>query len=145
MKGTAQGKQAAAKAIRTGKMANTLAKALAKRDAKRWQFIDFLGPKGRESAGIVDIVAIRKCGKPPLLDGLKKLDLFDIILIQVKGGSAPSPTADDMQRLRKVATYYHAQEVVLFEWKEKKKSVFSKLGKADKWVEASASSLFGQK
>ena len=55
-----------AKSEATWKMANTLAKALAKRSSKRWQFVDFLGPKGRESAGVVDILAIRKnSAKPP--------------------------------------------------------------------------------
>ena len=131
------------KARKTGKMANTLAKALAQRYAKRWRFVDFLGPKGRESAGIVDIVAIRKCGKPPTVVGLKALDLFDIILIQVKGGNAPRPTDDDKRRLRLVGTKYHAENIVLFQWQDKKKTAFQKLDVKGKWRDTTAAELFG--
>jgi len=133
----------AANARRTGKMANTLAKALANRYAKRWRFVDFLGPKGRESAGIVDIVAIRKCGKPPTMAGLKTLDLFDIILIQVKGGSAPGPTDNDIKRLRLVGNEYHAENIVLFHWQDKKKTAFQKLDAKGEWRDATAADIFG--
>ena len=118
---------AAQKAINTGRMANTLAKALATRYPKRWRFVDFLGPKGRESAGVVDIVAIRKDGRVPAIEGLKRLDLFDIVLIQVKGGSAPRPSADDIKRLKVISDRYHAKAIVLFEWQAKKKAGFHKL------------------
>ena len=129
----------------TGKMANTLAKALAKRYSKRWRFVDFRGPKGQESAGVVDIVAIRKCGKLPTVPGLKRLDLFDIILMQVKGGSAANPTAEDIKRLKIVGKQYHAQNIVLFQWQKKKKVGFLKLNKKnEKWKETSAAELFGQ-
>ena len=128
---------------KTGKMANTLAKALAKRYSKRWQFVDFLGPKGGESAGVVDIVAIRKCGKLPILPGLKRLDLFDIILMQVKGGSANDPTTEDVKRLKIVGKRYHAQNIVLFQWQKEKKVGFLVLDKKRKWKETSAAELFG--
>ena len=143
-KTTKEWQAAAVKAANTGKMANTLAKALAHRYAKRWRFVDFLGPKGRESAGIVDIVAIRKCGKPPTVAGLKGLDLFDIILIQVKGGSAPGPTAGDINRLRLVGNTYHAENIVLFQWQEKKKSAFQKLDAKGEWRDTTAAELFGR-
>lgn len=92
--------EAARRAQMTGKMANTLAKALAKRYAYRWQFIDFLGPNKRESAGIVDILAIRKSSRTPLPEGLKKLDAFDLQIIQVKGGKALRPSPAEILRMR---------------------------------------------
>lgn len=133
------------KALSTGKMANTLAKALAKRYSHRWQFVDFLGPAGHESAGIVDIVAIRKSGKKPLIEGLKSLDLFDIILIQVKGGSAKKPNPMELNRLKIVSDFYHAREIVLFEWsKEKKVTKYSVLDDNNDWIHKSSSEIFGK-
>ena len=53
----------------------------------------------RRIAGVVDMLAIRKDhGDPP--SGAKRGDLFQIILIQVKGGYAAKPTAEDGTRLR---------------------------------------------
>lgn len=43
-------------------------------------------------------------------------DFFEMILIQVKGGTALWPTRDDVARLRVVADRYHARAVVLAEW-----------------------------
>ena len=129
----------------TGKMANTLAKALAKRYSDRWQFVDFLGPAGHESAGVVDIVAIRKSGKKPTIAGLKSLDLFDIILIQVKGGSAEMPKPDDVNRLKLVQEHYDAREIVLFEWNTKKDLTrFSVLNTEDKWSKRTPAEIFGK-
>lgn len=129
----------------TGKMANTLAKALARRYSYRWQFVDFLGPAGQESAGIVDIVAIRKSGKKPTIEGLKSLDLFDIILIQVKGGSSGMPTDEDVGRLKKVKAHYQAHDVVLFEWNKKLALTrFSILDDAQGWMEKSPAEIFGK-
>ena len=129
----------------TWKMANTLAKALAKRYSDRWQFIDFLGPAGHESAGVVDILAIRKSGKKPMIEGLKSLDLFDIILIQVKGGSAGMPNSEDVERLKKVKFHYSAQEIVLFEWnKSKSLTRFSVLDNGDVWTEKTSAEIFGK-
>lgn len=134
------------KVHRTGKMANTLAKALAKRYAYRWQFVDFRGSGGEESAGVVDIIAIRKSGIKPDIDGLKSLDLFDIILIQVKGGSAAQPKADDVNRLKLVKAHYHAHAIVLFEWNKKKQITrFSELDDCDVWAETTAAKLFGKR
>jgi hypothetical protein len=53
----------------------------------RWRFVQFGGVTGSESRGIVDILAIRKNHRT-IRDGLKRGDLLDIVLIQVKGGSA---------------------------------------------------------
>ena len=86
---------AAQKTIKTAKTATSLAKAHQKREYNKhgglWQWMDFPGPKGRESAGIVDILAIRKKWYIPAqaeFKSLKHLDLFDIMLIQVKSGNA---------------------------------------------------------
>jgi hypothetical protein len=129
----------------TGKMANTLAKALAKRYSHRWKFVDFRGPNGQESAGIVDIIAIRKSSSVPSYPVLKKLDLFDIMLIQVKGGTARNPTAEEEQRLRVVADKYDADAIVLFRWnKEKKIAEFCSLTNANEWEAKTPSKLFGR-
>ena len=55
----------------------------------KWNLVEFGGKTGSESRGIVDLVAIRKDYKPHQR-GLKQGDLFDIILIQVKGGGRSS-------------------------------------------------------
>ena len=56
----------------------------------KWKLVDFNGAKGQESKGIVDMIAIRKNHKAPEADFLRG-DLFEIVLIQVKGGSAKAP------------------------------------------------------
>ncbi|RZJ24206.1 MAG: hypothetical protein EOO54_10125 [Haliea sp.] len=138
------GKAASAKAIASWRMANTLCKALAKRTSYRWQFFDFLGPNRRESAGIVDIVAMRKSGKAPGSGPLKRYDLFELVLIQVKGGAARWPTAQEIDRLKEVARVYNATAVVLFEWKLKTHSRYLVLDEqTSEWVETRASKLFG--
>jgi hypothetical protein len=82
---------------------------------RRWQLVGFPGPGGRESAGIVDLLAIRKNhGKPKA--PFKRGDLFEIILIQIKGGGAKRPDKAEIKRLRDVAKYYNARDVVLAEW-----------------------------
>ena len=141
----AKWRAAAVKAQATGKMANTLAKALAKRFSDRWQFVDFLGPKGRESAGVVDILAIRKSGAEPTVEGLKKLDAFDIHLIQVKGGKAPMPNEADKDRLRLVHEHYHAQHIIIFQWKVGETASFSVLLDDGAWEKRTALELFGTK
>jgi len=93
-------------------------RALSRRVAERWQFVSFRGQGKREWRGVVDIVAIRKNTSQPRNAKLKRGDLFDIILVQVKGGTARPPTPEDCLRLREVARYYAARSVVLFEWKK---------------------------
>ena len=92
------------KAARTAKWAVTMTRWLISRIPGRtaWQIVSFLGPNICESAGIVDLLAIRKDHHQPK-SGLKRGDLFEIILIQAKGGSAAWPSADDIRRLRIVA------------------------------------------
>src|SRR3990172_4812102 len=90
-----------------------------RRDVK-WNLVEFGGETGSESRGIVDLIAIRKdhmTNKP----GLKRGDLFDIVLIQTKGGSAKSPTNYDIKRLKRVAAHHRARAVILAEWKKGKR------------------------
>ena len=82
---------------------------------RRWQLVGFPGPGGRESAGIVDLLAIRKNHAKPK-SPFKRGDLFEIILIQIKGGGAKHPDKAEIKRLRDVAKYYNARDVVLAEW-----------------------------
>lgn len=73
---------------------------------------------------------------------LKRGDLFDVILIQMKGGSARLPAIEEKRRLQKVAQHYHAKEVVLFEWKRGKVTAFYTLGPSLKWIPTTCSRLF---
>jgi hypothetical protein len=82
---------------------------------RRWQLVGFPGPGGRESAGIVDLLAIRKNHMKPK-SPYKRGDLFEIILIQIKGGRAKRPTKAETKRLWDVKEYYNARAVVLAEW-----------------------------
>jgi hypothetical protein len=120
---------AAKAATKTASVATALAKAhLIRESGKhggRWQWVDFPGPKGRESAGIVDILAIRKrwdLSGLPEDKVLKHLDVFDIMLIQVKGGRAKMPTAEDIARMERVAELYRIDKVLLYQWNDKKKT-----------------------
>jgi len=45
---------------------------------RRWQLVGFPGPGGRESAGIVDLLAIRKNHTKPK-SPFKRVELFEII------------------------------------------------------------------
>lgn len=121
--------KAATGAIDTAKKATALAKAHLIRESRkhggRWQWVDFPGPKGRESAGIVDILAIRKrwdLSDSPEDADLKHLDLFDIMLIQVKGGGAKTPTPEEIARMERVADLYQVGKVLLYQWNTKKKA-----------------------
>ena len=113
--------------------------AVARTPWPRWHFDTFSGTRGSESRGVVDLIAIRKDHGPPR-SGMKRGDAFQIILIQVKGGYAASPTADDGKRLRAVARLHHARDVLLSSWKKGKAARFFSLrpnaiqGKSD-WIE----------
>jgi hypothetical protein len=90
------------------------------RTGAKWNIVDFCGKTGAESRGIVDLLAIRKDHQNSV-SALKRGDLFDIVLIQTKGGGARRPTAEDVTRLRKVARHHKARAVVLAEWRRKEK------------------------
>lgn len=109
------------KARRTARWAITMTKWLITRATRgtAWQVVAFHGPSGAESRGIVDLLVIRKDHRPTIKP-LNRGDRFEIILIQVKGGTASWPTADDVQRLRIVAKEYRARTVLLAEWKKGK-------------------------
>ena len=62
-------------------------RALAKRVGGRWKFVSFRGNGGAEWRGVVDILAVRKSTAAPTVAGLKAGDLFDFVLVQLKGGS----------------------------------------------------------
>jgi hypothetical protein len=105
------------KAADTAKWATTMTKWLVARTKNRtaWQLVEFTGPSGRESRGVVDLLAIRKDHRTT--DAVvKRGDLFEIVLLQIKGGSARWPSRNDILRLRRVARHHRATEVVLADW-----------------------------
>jgi hypothetical protein len=107
----------------------------------RWHFVSFGGREGNEARGVVDLIAISKDHGTPRKK-LKRGDTFQIVLIQVKGGAAAHPTAEDGERLRAVARHHHAQGVLLASWRIGKSAQFfalrpkASIGKTD-WVELS--------
>jgi len=105
------------KAARTGRWAVIMAKVRIRRATARtrWQLVTFCGAAGGESVGVVDLIAIRKDHGTPL-PGTKRGDGLQIILIQVKGGRAAMPTAEDGHRLRAVCRRHRAQQVLLATW-----------------------------
>jgi len=131
----APGRVSAIKAQETAKKAIKWAKVKIAREtkgSKRWQIVSFFGHEGRESRGIVDLLAIRRDHKSSKTKEkpLKIGDLFEIILVQVKGGGARMPSKKDRQRMHKVCDYYHAKEIVLASWKGTKLPVLYSLGKS---------------
>lgn len=147
---------AAEKAMKTDKWTEILFRALSSRVAKRWRFVSFRGSKKREWKGIIDVLAVRKRTEVAGAELKKKYpvlsrgDLLDVMLIQMKGGSARPPTATDCQRLRAVKEIYQATDVVLFTWRglgrsaKGAKTTFKVLNEAaDAWDLRDARSLFG--
>lgn len=131
------------KAHTTGRWAEIMFRALSTRVAKRWQFLSFRGAKKGEWRGVVDLIAIRKDTVEPKGGILKRGDLFDIVLVQVKGGSAKAPTLEDRRRLREVAKHYRARQVVYFCWKKEKIAEFSVLQRNLEWKKSSGTEIFG--
>ncbi len=121
-------KSAAEKAAKTAKWATTMTKWLIARTKGRttWQIVSFCGPNGCESAGIVDLIAVRKDHRPPK-PGFKRGDLLEIVIIQVKGGNASWPSPDDILRLRQVGRHYRAKNIVLAVWKKGKAPTFYRM------------------
>ena len=131
------------KAQHTAKWARTMTKWLItfnRRKGVKWNLVEFGGKTKSEARGIVDILAIRKSHRTDV-PGLKRGDLFDIVLIQTEGGSAPRPTDDDISRLIRVARPYKARDVVLAEWKKGTKPTFCRLLRR-KWKEVPPSEIF---
>lgn len=111
-----------------------------KRGAK-WQLVEFGGKTGSESYGIVDLMAIRKDHRPANQSQMRG-DFFEIVLIQVKGGSARFPTHNDIQRLRCVAKHHKARAIILAEWKKAKALQIHLLDKSG-WKPIPAEEIFG--
>ncbi len=127
-KTAADWKDAQRKAAVTARWAVTMAKVRIRRVAARthWQLITFCGKSGGESVGVVDLLAVRKDhGKPA--GALKRGDALQLILIQVKGGSAARPTLEDATRLRAVAKMHGARHVLLATWKRGRQTSFFRL------------------
>jgi len=123
------------KAINTGQWAKIMTKWLitfSMKGGKKWQIVSFEGAGGGESRGIVDFMAIRRDHK--FFDNQIKIgDYFEIILIQVKGGSARMPTPNDICRLSKVGEYYNAHRIILSSWRKGKLPVLYNLEKNASW------------
>lgn len=132
------------KAQHTAKWARVMTKWLitySRRAGARWNLVDFGGRTGAESRGVVDLVAIRKNHRQSV-SGLKRGDLFELVLIQTKGGSAPRPAAHDITRLSGVAKHHRAKAVVLAEWRKGEKlDLFTLQG--DQWLPTAARDVFG--
>ncbi len=117
------------KAKKTGQWAKIMTKWLitySSKGGRKWQFVSFEGANGWESRGIVDFIAIRrdhKYNEKPLKIG----DLFEIILIQAKGGSASKPSKDEILRLAKVGKHYQAKHIILAEWQKGKAPILYSL------------------
>ena len=121
-------KTAQEQSAKTAKWAVTMTKVRIRQliAKTKWQLVTFVGPKGGESVGIVDLLAIRK-NHSPGKDDLKRGDLFEVVLIQVKGGAARFPSADELERLRIVGTAYNAKAVLLAQWKKGMQAPFYSL------------------
>jgi len=114
---------AAREAFKTAKWAKIMTKWLITNSSKngvKWQVVNFDGKMGYEPPGVVDLIAIRKNFDRPEEAGYRG-DLFEIVLIQVKGGSADRPSEKDIERLSFVKQHHRADRVVLAEWKKAKK------------------------
>ena len=121
-------KAAQQKAALTNRRAVTKTKERIRRvvSSTRWQLVTFLGKTGAESAGIVDMLAIRKDHSAPV-GAMRRGDALQIILIQVKGGSAANPTWEDATRLRAVAKRHGACNILLATWKKGQQVRFFRL------------------
>src|SRR5262245_17645473 len=137
------GQTAWKKAANTDRWTEILFRALSNRVAQRWRFVSFRGGGGGEWRGIVDVLAIRKDTSQSDHHLLKSGDLFDMILVQMKGGSARAPSTAEIRRLRAVARHYRAKAIVLFTWRKRETCSFQKLGRSARWLRVSAHELFG--
>ena len=138
-------KEAQQKAARTARWAVTMAKVRIRRVASRtrWQLVTFCGKSGAESVGVVDMLAVRKDHGQPVggslpIGGIRRGDALQIILIQVKGGTAARPTPEDATRLRAVAKKHDACDVLLATWKKGTEARFFRLRRSsarEAWTE----------
>jgi hypothetical protein len=132
------------KAQHTAKWARTMTRwliTLSHRTGVRWNVVDFGGATKAESRGIVDLLAIRKDHRKDSA-GLKRGDLFEMVLIQTKGGAAPRPTVDDIIRLRVVAKHHRAKAVVLAQWRRGEELDLFRL-QGSRWIPVARADVFG--
>jgi hypothetical protein len=132
------------KAQHTAKWARTMTKWLvtySHRNGARWNLVEFGGKTRAEARGIVDLLAIRKDHRHDG-SGLKRGDLFEIILIQTKGGTSQRPSAADITRLVKVAKHHRAKAIILAEWHRKASLNLFKLERKQ-WRPVSSTNVFG--
>jgi len=148
-KGKTDWEAAEEKAHATAMLATVLTKEKIKKCNSRWQLVEFTGPEGRESAGIIDLVAIRKDHRQNT--GFNPGDLFEIILIQVKGGNPPKrPDREDIIRMKIVADEYYGKNIVLAEWKPGERLRFYQLRRdfnrntilKNAWIKAEPTQIF---
>ena len=135
-------RRAQQRAAHTAKWATTMTKVRIRRllARTRWQLVTFAGPNGGESVGIVDLLAIRKAHRATH-SGLKRGDIFEIVLIQIKGGSACFPALDEIARLRRVGRRYKANAILLAQWRRGRQVEFYRL-KRTLFCEGSARSFW---
>ena len=79
---------------------------------------------------------------------LRPGDLFEIVLVQIKGGTAPWPTPADVKRLRAVQRRYRAKAVVLASWQKGAEPAFYLLKRSsaqgrNPWRSTSPVEVFG--
>jgi len=142
-KNTKRWQTASLKAHRTARWAKTMTKWLISRNhngGAKWHVINFVGSNNAESRGVVDLLAIRKDHQTHN-DKIKRGDLFDIIVIQVKGGNAPFPKSKDVVRLKKVSKFHRAKAILLSEWKPRERLQLYTL-KRNKWIEIKPNEIF---
>jgi len=88
------------------------------------------------------MLAIRKDHRKPY-PGTKRGDLFQIVLIHIKGGFAARPTVEDAKRLQIVARHHGAVAVLLATWRKGTAAKFYALQQS-KWSEVhDLTSVFG--
>jgi len=141
--GSGPPRTASARARHTDQWTETIFRAVSAKVAKRWRFVSFRGKSKGEWRGVVDVLAIRKDSAQPEIPSLKRGDLFEIVLIQMKGGSARRPNMEERGRLRAVARRLRANAVVLFEWDRGILANFSVLGPGLQWKPSSCRQIFG--
>lgn len=132
------------KAHHTAKWARTMTKWLitySRRKGARWNLVDFGGATKSEARGVVDLIAIRKDHRRDG-PGVKRGDLFEIVLIQTKGGIAPRPTADDVARLKRVGKHHKARVIVLAEWQRGERLKLFELN-GSRWNPVPPDEIFG--
>jgi hypothetical protein len=130
-------KRAQEQARKTATWARTMTKVVISQnngEAPFWHVVNFLGPGKCEPRGIVDLLTVRKNQAHVSLP-LKRGHLFEMVLIQVEGGSAKRPSAEERVRLRAVGAQYGARTILLSEWRKGFKAVFRRLD-GDEWSDA---------